>query len=67
MKGEASQRIKSVCVNKPETYDTMWKTLEDYYDDTYATVQVTLVGSLVVETSGFTSSVPCSSSVWIVV
>ena len=39
VKGEASQRIKSVYVTKPEAYDTMWKKLEDYYDDTSATVQ----------------------------
>ena len=39
MKGEASQRIKSVYVTKPEAYDALWKTLEGYYDDTSATVQ----------------------------
>ena len=42
VKGEASQRIKSVYVTKPEAYDTMWKKLEDYYDDTSATVQAAL-------------------------
>ena len=29
-------------VTKPETYDEMWKKLEDYYDDTSATVQAAL-------------------------
>ena len=42
VKGEASQRIKSVYVTKPEAYDTMWKKLKDYYDDTSATVQAAL-------------------------
>ena len=42
VKGEASQRIKSVYVTKPEAYDAMWKKLEDYYDDTGATVQAAL-------------------------
>ncbi|KAJ7391219.1 hypothetical protein OS493_019350 [Desmophyllum pertusum] len=42
VKGEASQRIKSVYVTKPEAYDVMWKKLEDYYDDTSATVQAAL-------------------------
>ena len=42
VKGEANQRIKSVYVTKPEAYDTMWKKLEDYYDDTSATVQAAL-------------------------
>ena len=41
VKGEAGQRIKSVYVTKPEAYDTMWK-LEDYYNDTSATVQAAL-------------------------
>ncbi|XP_068737311.1 uncharacterized protein [Montipora capricornis] len=40
--GEASQRIKSVYVTKPEAYNAMWKKLEDYYDDTSATVQAAL-------------------------
>ena len=42
MKGEVSQRIKSVHVTKPEAYGTMWKKLENYYDDTSATVQAAL-------------------------
>jgi len=42
VKGEASQRIRSVYVTKPEAYDTMWKKSEDYYDDTSATVQAAL-------------------------
>ena len=42
MKGEASQRIKSVYVTKPEAYDAMWRKLEDYYNDTSATVQAAL-------------------------
>ena len=42
VKGEASQRIKSVYVTKPEAYGTMWKKLEDYYADTSATVQAAL-------------------------
>ena len=29
-------------VTKPEAYGTMWKKLEDYYDDTSATVQAAL-------------------------
>ena len=41
VKGEASQRIKSVYVTKPEAYGTMWKKLEDYYDAS-ATVQAAL-------------------------
>lgn len=44
MKGEASQRIKSVYVTKPKAYDAMWKKLEDYYDDTSATVQAAQEG-----------------------
>ncbi|KAL9987900.1 hypothetical protein ACROYT_G002280 [Oculina patagonica] len=42
VKGEASQRIKSVYVTKPEAYDAMWKKLEVYYDDTSATIQAAL-------------------------
>ena len=42
VKGEASQRIKSVYVTKPEAYNAMWNKLEDYYDDTSATVQAAL-------------------------
>lgn len=42
VKGEAGQRMKSVYVTKPEAYDTMWKKLEDYYDDTSTTVQAAL-------------------------
>ena len=42
VKGEASQRIKSVYVTKPEAYDAMWRKLEDYYNDTSATVQAAL-------------------------
>ena len=42
VKGEASQRIKSVYVTKPEAYDAMWKTLEDFHDDASATVQAAL-------------------------
>ena len=42
VKGEAGRRIKSVYVTKPEAYDTMWKKLGDYYDDTSATVQAAL-------------------------
>ena len=34
--------VKSVYVTKPEAYDAMWKKLEDYYDDTSATVQPAL-------------------------
>lgn len=42
VKGEASKRIKSVYVTKPEAYEMMWKKLETYYDDTSATVQTAL-------------------------
>ena len=42
VKGEASQRIKSVYVTKPEAYDAMWKKLDDFYDDASATVQAAL-------------------------
>ena len=42
VRGEATQRIKSVYVTRPEAYDTMWRKLEAYYDDTSATVQVAL-------------------------
>ena len=42
MKGEASQRIKSVYVTKPEAYDAMWKKSDDFYDDASATVQAAL-------------------------
>ena len=33
VRGEASKRIKSVYVTKPEAYDTMWQKLESYYKD----------------------------------
>ena len=42
MKGEASQRIKSVYVTKPEAYDAIRKKLEDFHDDASATVQAAL-------------------------
>ena len=42
MKGEASQRITSVYVTKPEAYDAMWKKSDDFYDDASATVQAAL-------------------------
>ena len=42
VKGEASQRIRSVYVTRPEAYETMWKKLKAYYDDTSATVQAAL-------------------------
>lgn len=32
VKGEASQRIKSVYATKPEAYDAMWKKLEDFFN-----------------------------------
>jgi hypothetical protein len=33
VKGEASKRIKSVYITKPEAYDMMWNKLESYYED----------------------------------
>ena len=44
VKGEASKRIKSVYITKPEAYDIMWSKLEDYYNDTSASVQAALEG-----------------------
>ena len=38
----AKHRIKSVYVTKPEAYDVMWGKLEDYYEDTSASVQAAL-------------------------
>lgn len=42
VRGEASKRIKSVYVTKPEAYDTMWQKLESYYEDVGASVQAAL-------------------------
>lgn len=42
VKGEASQRIKSVFITRPEAYETMWNKLEAYYDDPSASVQAAL-------------------------
>jgi hypothetical protein len=44
VKGEASQRIHSVYITRPEAYGTMWKKLEEHYDDTSASVQPALAG-----------------------
>ena len=41
VRGEASQRIKSVDVTKPEAYDIMWNRLETHYDAS-ASVQAAL-------------------------
>ena len=40
--GVAKHRIKSVYITKPEAYGIMWKKLEDYYEDTSASVQAAL-------------------------
>ena len=42
VKGEASKRIRSVYVTKPEAYDVMWQKLESYYEDVGASVQAAL-------------------------
>jgi hypothetical protein len=42
VKGEASKRIKSVYITKPEAYDLMWSKLESYYEDVGASVQAAL-------------------------
>ena len=42
VKGEASKRIKSVFITKPEAYDMMWNKLESYYEDVGASVQAAL-------------------------
>ena len=44
VKGEASQRIRSVYITRPEAYDTMWRKLEAHYDDASASVQAALAG-----------------------
>jgi hypothetical protein len=44
VKGEASQRVRSVYITRPEAYGTMWKKLEAHYDDTSASVQAALAG-----------------------
>ena len=42
VKGEASKRIRSVYITKPEAYDVMWQKLESYYEDVGASVQAAL-------------------------
>ena len=42
VRGEAKNRIKSVYITKPEAYEVMWKKLEEYYEDTSASVQAAL-------------------------
>jgi len=42
VKGEASLRIRSVYVTKPEVYDIMWKKLEAHYEDSSASVEAAL-------------------------
>ena len=42
VKGEASKRIRSVYVTKPEAYEVMWKKLENHYEDVGASVQAAL-------------------------
>ena len=39
---EASKRIRSVYITKPEAYDVMWSKLESYYEDVGASVQAAL-------------------------
>ena len=42
VKGDASRRIRSVYVTKPEAYDVMWQKLESFYEDVGASVQAAL-------------------------
>ncbi len=42
VKGEASKRIRSVYVTKPEAYDVMWQRLENYNEDVGTSVQAAL-------------------------
>ena len=42
VKGEASRRIRSVYVTKPEAYNVMWQKLESFYEDVGASVQAAL-------------------------
>ena len=42
VKEEASRRIKSVYITKPEAYDIMWQKLESYYEGVGASVQAAL-------------------------
>ncbi|CAB3993010.1 Hypothetical predicted protein [Paramuricea clavata] len=42
VKSEASRRIRSVNVTKPEAYDVMWQKLESFYEDVRASVQAAL-------------------------
>ena len=42
VKGEASKRIRSIYVTKPEAYDIMWQKLESHYEDVSASVQAAL-------------------------
>jgi hypothetical protein len=42
VKGEASKRIRSIYVTKPEAYEVMWKRLENHYEDVGASVQAAL-------------------------
>ena len=44
VKGEASRRIRSVYVTKPEAYNVMWQKLESFYEDVGASVQAALEG-----------------------
>jgi hypothetical protein len=44
VKGEASQRIRSVYTTRPEAYNEMWRKLEAHYDDASASVQAALSG-----------------------
>ena len=61
VKGEASQRIKSVYVAKPQAYmyGTMWKKLEAYHDDTSVTVQAALEDYKTVSESDYRGLVEC--------
>ncbi|CAB4007150.1 Hypothetical predicted protein [Paramuricea clavata] len=42
VKGEASRRIRSVYVTKPEAHNVMWQKLESFYEDVGASVQAAL-------------------------
>ena len=46
VKGEASQRIRSVYITRPEAYDTMWRKLEAHYDDASASASASVQAAL---------------------
>ena len=42
LKGNALKRVKCIYVSRPEAYELIWQRLEEYYDDTSASVQSAL-------------------------